>query len=187
MTIDPLILTRKRIGDDRKSEVEVFEVNDTVTYITLSYTNATVYSLVDASRGVVPLEEDTDYTVNTESGVVSLLYAPDETKLTIEYYYYAFTDEELNMLIDAYGTNGACAEAIRWIIADASRLHDYSRGATSESLSQIIKNLQEMLKDYGALVESDTSNMKVLKRTNDYYRGTKTYQTDLSRDDSLNL
>lgn len=191
MAIDNQTLVRKRIGDDRKTETESLPINETTVTVQLRYSNATIFSLIDRNKSSVALVENTDYTLHSESGIITLLYTPDpDSTLIAVYYYYAFTDAEIDDLINAYGINGACAEAIRWLIADSSRLHDYSRGATSESLSQIVKNLQSMLKDYSRMGDSTTGKpvgMTILKRTNDWYRTKTTETQDLSRDDSLML
>lgn len=193
MAIDTLILVRKRIGDDKKTETESIPISDTTTTVQLAFGNATIFSLYDKAKSSSALVVNVDYTWDGEAGVITLLYTPSvDSVMTAVYFYYAFTDTELNELIDDYGVNGACIEAIRWLIADSARLHDYSRGATSESLSQIIKNLQSMLKDYTTALGSDPSgapalDMKIMKRTNDYYRGTRPSVSDLSRDDSLSI
>jgi hypothetical protein len=192
MAIDNTQLVRRRLGDSRKDNTETFATTeDTLTYI-LGYENITIESVYDLNKSSSPLVLDTDYQIGLTSNILTLLYTPDrDSTLTVNYHYYAFLDSELDELIDAYGVNGACIEAVRWLIADASRLHDYSRGATSESLSQIIKNLQTMLRDYQTLGDPTTGealvDMKVLKRTNDYYRGTRTLPSDLSRNDSLSI
>lgn len=192
MAIDNTQLVRRRLGDSRKDNTETFATaEDTNTFI-LGYENTTIDSVYDLNRSESPLTVDVDYEIGSMPNILTLLYTPErENTLTVVYHYYAFLDSEIDELIDAYGVNGACTEAVRWLIADASRLHDYSRGATSESLSQVIKNLQTMLKDYATLGDPTTGeplvDMKVMKRTNDYYRGTRTIPSDLSRDDSLSL
>lgn len=189
--IEQLTLVRKRIGDDRKTETETFPVTSTSTTVQLQYGNVGLFSVYDTEKSSSALTVDTDYALDAEAGVITLLYTPTDSNVVVVYYYYAFTDSELNDLITQYGVNGACAEAIRWLMADSARLHDYSRGATSESLSQIYKNLQSMLKDYTVLGTTDdgapVADMRVMKRTNQYYRGTTDIPSDLSRDDSLSL
>lgn len=190
MAIDSLQLVRRRIGDVRKDNTEAFELSSDTSDFTLSFDNATVTSVKDSNRDGDTLTDPSDYTVDGK--VLTLAYeSENEGALSVRYYYYALSDAELQELIDQFGVNGACVEAVRWLIADAARLHDYSRGATSESLNQVVKNLQAMLKSYQGLGDTEdgvpSADMKVLKRTNSYYRGTKTYQVDLSRDDSLSL
>lgn len=191
MAIDSITLVRKRIGDDKKSETESFPLTDTTTTVQLKYGNVGIYNIYDRNVQDTPLEVNTHYTVNVPTGTITLLYTPADTaiNMTVVYYYYAFSEEEMTDLIGAYGVNGACVEAIRWLIADSARLHDYSRGATSESLSQITKNLQDMLKDYTKLGVSEdgmgTGGVVVAKRIHDMYRTTTAVPFDLSRDDSL--
>lgn len=193
MAIDSLTLVRKRIGDDKKSETESFNISETTATAQLAYSNVGIFNVYDKKKQSSPLTLDTDYTVDSEAGVVTLLYTPETSSvLTVVYYYYAFKDSELQDLIDANGVNGACVEAIRWLLADTARLHDYSRGATSESLSQIYKHLQDMLKDYTAMGGLSAGNegqvspgVSVDKRIHNYYRKTQDVPFDLSRDDSL--
>jgi hypothetical protein len=192
MAVDSLTLVRKRIGDDKKTETETFALTDATTSVTLKFQNAGILNVYDRKKQSTALVLGTDYNFTSEAGVITLLYEPEESNLTVVYYYHAFTDAELNELITAYGVNGACVEAIRWLIADASRLHDYSRGATSESLSQIVKNLQGMLADYiklGGLTAgndgSGTGGVVISKRIHNAYRKKTDVPYDLSRDDSL--
>jgi len=191
MAIDNITLIRKRIGDNKKTETESLALTPTTIAVQLQYNNAEIFSLHDKNQSSSILVENTDYTFDTETGVISLLYTPqDGSVLTATYYYYAFSQAELEDLQASYGTNGAVVEALRWLIADSARLHDYSRGATSESLSQIIKNLQSMLDDYQKNLntiddDTPTSNLTIKKRTNQFYRGTTDIPFDLSRDDSL--
>lgn len=190
MALDQLTIIRKRIGDDRKTETESFPVDENTATIQLRYGNSSIFSLYDKERSNTALVLDVDYAFDSEAGAITLLYTPEPSTITAVYYFYAFTDDELNELMEMYGMNGACVEAIRWLIADSSRLHDYSRGATSESLSQVIKNLQDMLKDYNTLGSNEDgspSGMTVMRRTNQFYRGRINVNTDLSRDDSLTL
>lgn len=190
MAIDNLTLVRKRIGDNTKTHTEVIPIGENNNTVQLTYGNVTIFSLYDQQKSTAVLQESVDYIVNSPTGTITLQYQPiEDSELVAVYSYFAFSDEELEELINAYGINGACTEAIRWLIADSSRLHDYSRGATTESLSQVVKNLQDMLKDYstiGSNADGSPTDMTVLKRTNQWYRGTIPVQTDLSRDDSLN-
>ena len=194
MAIDSTTLIRKRIGDDKKTETETFPLSNETTTVQLKYTNATVFSVYDRDKQSTPLSSVDDYQVDSEAGIVTLLYEPNDSKLVVVYYYYAFSDAEITELLESYGVNGACVEAIRWLIADSARLHDYSRGATSESLSQITKNLQDMLKDYTALAGSteedgvtpSSGGVHVNKRIHDDYRHRIDIPFDLSRDDSIN-
>lgn len=187
MAIDSLQLVRRRIGDVRKDNAEKFELSSDNRVFTLAFDNVTILLVKDSNKETA-LATSSDYSLT--GNVLTLNYEPEnDGMLSVNYTYHAFTDDELNELIDQFGVNGACAEAVRWLIADAARLHDYSRGATSESLSQVTKNLQSMLKSYATLGDTEdgvpSADMKVLKRTNSYYKNTKTYKVDLSRDDSL--
>lgn len=190
MAIDNIQLVRRRIGDARKDNIERFAITPEANTFALAFENATVDSVYDTGLG--QLIEDTGYTMGAAPNELVLLYEGDEgNELVVTYHYYAFTYDELSELVTSYGVNGACVEAVRWLIADSARLHDYSRGATSENLSQVIKNLQSMLKDYIALGDTEdgspVADMKILKRTNKYYNGKRELRTDLSRDDSLSL
>ena len=137
-------INRNNLGDNKKTETESLALTPTTIAVQLQYNNAEIFSLHDKNQSSSILVENTDYTFDTETGVISLLYTPqDGSVLTATYYYYAFSQAELEDLQASYGTNGAVVEALRWLIADSARLHDYSRGATSESLSQIIKNYRD--------------------------------------------
>lgn len=184
---DNLTLIRRRIGDNPKTQSEVFSINDTINSVSLSFANSTITSIYDKEYSDSSLSVGTDYTFDSVTGTVVLLYTTTDSQLVVNYVYYAFTDDELNDLLDQYGLNVATVEAIRWLIADASRLHDYSQGVTSESLNQIVKNLRDMAKDYAEMGDPENPTTKILKRTNDYYRGTSSVPYDLTRDDSLNI
>jgi hypothetical protein len=58
-----------------------------------------------------------------------------------------FTDAELNRLYTRAGDDYAVAVvmAIRQLTMNAAKLNDYTAGQTSESKSQVFKNLKEML------------------------------------------
>ena len=184
--MDDITLLRKRIGDNPKTNSEVFTIDASTTSVVLSFSNCAITSIFDKEYADNSLVDEEDYIIDPLTGTLSLLYDHDESQITVNYHYYAFTDDELNDLLDAYGLNGATVEAIRWLIADASRLHDYSQGATSESLNQIVKNLRDMIEDYKALGDPTNPATKITKRTNEYYRGSTNINYDLSRDDSLN-
>lgn len=184
---DNLTLIRRRIGDNPKTNTETFNMDNNTTSVVLSYANSYITSIFDLEKSATTLVEGVDYSFDNITGTITLLYMPDINPLTVNYIYYAFTDDELNDLITQYGLNGATVEALRWLIADASRLHDYSQGQTSESLNQIVKNIRDMIKDYQDLGDPDNPNTKIMKRTNDYYRGTTNVLYDLSRDDSLSI
>ncbi|MCZ2077903.1 MAG: hypothetical protein LC130_23230 [Bryobacterales bacterium] len=58
-----------------------------------------------------------------------------------------FTDGDLNRLYVRAGNDHdkTIVLALRQMLADASKLHDYSAGSTSESLSQVRANLEKLL------------------------------------------
>jgi hypothetical protein len=69
-----------------------------------------------------------------------------------------FTDAELNRLYaranDDYSS--AVVLAIRQLTMNAAKLNDYTAGQTSESKSQIFKNLKEMLAYWEGKAQSST-------------------------------
>lgn len=185
MPIQDLTLLRRRIGDNPNTETESFELGDSQVGIQLAYDNPTILNMYDTAKQTTPLVLDTDYSINGSS--IVLLYTPaDGSVLTVSYTHSAFSDTELNELIEEYGVNTATVEAVRWLMADSAKLHSYSRGATSESLDQVFKQLKDLLAEYskyGVLVDENQSDVVILKRTNQWYRGKRNIPTDLSRDD----
>lgn len=178
-------LLRKRIGDNVKTEVEHF-INIDTTELQTMFKNITVLSIfVDGT-----LLESSEYTVNSEEGRITLdTSASSESTYIVSYKYYAFSDTELTYLIADYGANEAVKEALRWLLADAYRLHDYSRGATNQNLSQVFKNVKELLETYsknGDSIPDGTTTptgLTVHKRIADEYRKKGSVVSDLSRED----
>ena len=190
MAIDSLTLVRRRLGDSKKDETESFTLGETGLSVQLQYEAPTIINVYDQHRAGSPLVLDTDYALN--GNTLTLLYTPQEGAiLTVVYTHTAFSDDELNSLINDYGVNGAILEGVRWLMADSAKLYSYSRGATRESLNQVFRQLKELLHEYERLGNQLDPNNKgetstgvtISERSTQWYRGTTPRSQDLSRDD----
>lgn len=130
--------------------------------------------------GGVLKEETTDYTVDTNSGVVKFVTAPaDEAEVKVEYNYAGFTDTDLTTLLTSEGSvNNATIKAVKMLMMDAARRFDYTHGDTEMSHSQVFTHLKDMLETFRT---SDTP--LIMNRTNEYYERETRTTDDLTRDD----
>lgn len=138
---------RRRVGDRTKAQRDIATGNGLDRTFHLQYDN--VFSvLIQIGAAEVP---STDYSVDGPGGRVTFNIAPEEdAKVSFDYNYAAYTDEELTEIIDEYGLDGGTVAVLEELTADSARLYDYSQGETTNKRSQIFDHLTKLLTTYQA-------------------------------------
>lgn len=174
---------RRRIGDRAKAQKEVATGNGTERSFNLQYRN--VWGLIVAVDGT----EKTlgaDYTVDTDAGRVIFTVAPASgAAVTFDYQWGAFSDTELQDLIDTEGEASAPVAALEELLADTARFYDYTQDQTTSKRSQVFDHLLKMLEYHKGAAKKATNpaGFSTGVRTHRAYRNTIPLQTDLSRYD----
>lgn len=174
---------RRRIGDRVKSETDNVEGNGTDKVFNLRFSNVTNVFVYD-NNGVV---DSATYEVDSAAGTVTFDTAPTQGKqLQFDYDYSAYTDDEITQYVTDYGFDTAVTEVLRELLADSARMYDYSEGATDAKLSQIYKQLSDLLDRYEKEASTNAqpeNSVSVGRRIADPYRSEPIVIEDLSRDD----
>lgn len=174
-------LVRRRIGDGRRFDTIKIIGDGEETLFSLPNTN--VFSVyVRDGEDLVP---DSMFDVNSEAGKV-VFYEPValNTKYTITFGFAAFTDDQLQTMINMYGIEGAVIECLNGLLSDSARFYDYSQGQTSDKRSQIFDHLKDMLATAKAELAASTTSDLAIGNRNTGRRG-KRYALDLTRDDTF--
>lgn len=182
MTPEEIRKFRRRIGDKIKSDSDITEADGTTATFHLRFNN--VFDVTVFQNG----SSTTAFTVDGDSGTVTFDTTPAEgDKLQFDYKYAAYTDTEIETLVDENGFQDGVIEALTELMADSARLYDYSEGATDAKLSQVFDHLQKLLESYksgtgfAASDGTDIGSVKVGKRTHILYRSKRKSDEDLSR------
>ena len=91
----------------------------------------------------------TQYTLSAEKGILTIdnsVTLAEGDVIQVIYTYSSLSDTEINDALSSSNdsVNGASVTCIEWILADASKLHDYASGSEDMKLSQVVKNLQDL-------------------------------------------
>ncbi|NBD34396.1 MAG: hypothetical protein GVY30_00170 [Chloroflexi bacterium] len=114
---------------------------------------------------------DVDYTIDTDTGLVTMTAAPsDAAEIIASYQWSAFSDAELNDLLDRYNTvTNAAIAALKAILADNDRFLKYTFGqesvdrtAARDAISDLIDMLKGDIGGTARLVKADTDARRKL-------------------------
>ena len=142
-TVDEIAEVRRAIGDTAKQTVQQFEGDGYTLLFALQYKNVQEVGVTVGNQNVTP---DLVY---SGAGQVQLNDAPEQgDKVIISYEYAGFTDLVLESLIDRNGVQGAIIEALKDLLASASRRTDYVQGQTNVKASQVFQHLKDLLGMY---------------------------------------
>jgi hypothetical protein len=180
---------RRKVGDKVKADKDVATANGNETQWHLRHEN--VFG-VQVFSGADMLTNETDYTIDSEAGVVTLVSAPaDGAVVSFLYKFAAFTDDEITSLISEYGLDGAVIEGLREMLADSSKLMNYKQGDTEVEYSVIFKQVKQLLDYYESLsqqalsaADSDTG-FAIGQRIHPLYEDGTYKPNDISRFDSI--
>jgi hypothetical protein len=181
MSLTDKELIRLKLSDPLKPMVDNSEGDGTSTIFVT--THGHVQDLEVRVDGVIT----TDYTLEPNSGTITLATAPGDGKnVRMAYNYAAFSDVELDALLEQATTvNKTLVECVNILLMDASRRFDYSEGQTSMKPSQIfdhLKSMRDIFKD-GVKSEASGGGMVIAERTSSYYTSPESTSADLSRAD----
>ena len=130
--------------------------------------------------------ETTDYTIDKERGLVTFKTAPlEKEEIEVEYYFAAFSDEELEEFLALESDNvvRAALRGVNLLIADASRRFDYASGQTEMKPSQVFEHLKDLRKIFQERLRDSHAGVALVDRSSRFYDKTTTTETDLSRED----
>lgn len=178
-TLADIDQVRRSIGDTVKENVEQLTGDGLTLLFTLQYKN--VQDVMVTVDGVIVTPD----LIYAGSGQIQLATAPVEgAKIIVTYEYSAFLDTVLASLIDGYSVDGAIVEALKDLLASASRRADYTQGQTNVKASQIFDNLKDLLAMYSPGGQFSTSSGLTVGRRVPQTRKRDVKPTDLSRSDS---
>lgn len=189
MTYTNLELLRKQIADPLKYATDK-QLGDAQTVkFKLSHEriqDSTYEVFVDGVKKTV----DVDFTVDLERGIFTFLSAPaNDKEVEINYYFSAFSDEELNefLTLENNHVNRACLRCIDILLMDSARRFDYSAGQTEIKASQVFSNLEKLRKMFQDNISSSgsgsTGGVKIVDRLDSHYQEVEDRDIDLSRYD----
>lgn len=147
---------RRKIGDSVKSERE--NVTGTGRNRIVKLQNNNVFAVFVTIDDV----ETTGFTVHDTAGRIVFAVPPAEgSSVIIDYLYAAYTDAELQSLIDDYGVNGAAIACLEELLVDTARFYDFTQGETTEKRSQVFENLNKVLTQLKASVDTNPDGSNV--------------------------
>lgn len=161
---------RRKIGDKVKAQRDIVMGNSGERTIHLQYES--VFEVI-VQIDYVEKTEGVDYSVDYQAGRIVFQNPPVEgERVTVDYLYAAYSNEELQGLIDETGSvNGAVIACLEELTMETARFYDFTQGETSEKKSQVFKNLMALLDSYRAKETADNetkskgSGVSVGKRT----------------------
>lgn len=179
-TQEEISRVRRRIGDGEKHGLDSFTGDGETTTLNLEFKN--VYAVeVTINQATLP---PVAYTLNQKAGKLILEAAPaQDDKIIVNYKYAGYTDEDIEVLINNYGVEGAIVEALQELLVDSARLYDYQQGQTVDKRSQVFDHLKDLLKSAKDDFVATKSNGVRLGRRNPDERKPSVGRVDLSRDD----
>lgn len=188
MTYTVIQQLRKKLADDYRYGNDVNTGDGSTLIFRLLHKNVRTSTIVTKVNDVLQVL-DTDYTLDAERGIITFDSAPTlEHSIVVSYEYSAFSDDELNNILDGNNNDipSSLLECIDILLMDASRRFDYSSGQTNYKPSQVFDNLTKMRLIIKGQVDSDSSGgLDMIDRIDDAYEGTVRASTDLSRYDNL--
>lgn len=161
---------RKRLGDDYRFDVTDFTADGVQRVFQLPHTHVRED---DFELSIDGTPTTTGYSVQYETGTIVFDVEPaNEKEISVEYYYSAFSDEELQQFIDEEGSVSlAGVIAVEILMADAARRHDYKLADGDYKESQVFKQLKDLRATFKAHAKEEAdeaalagSNPIVVKR-----------------------
>lgn len=195
MAYTDLQLLRKMIADPQKAGFDEVIADGEAQDFKLSHA-----PVVSASYTVYlnnsALSETTQFTIDKDDGVITILTPPDaEDKVEVKYKYSVFSDEELAEYLTLDGSvNKAALRCVQILLTDSARRMDYEAGQTSVKAGQVFGHLKELAAYLKEEIKGSSSNVMVARRysrqygrnqSENRYIGEEVDPTivDLSRDD----
>lgn len=137
---------RRRVGDRSKAQKDIATGNGKDRSYHLQYQN--VFGLIVTVEGT-EVQINNDYTLDGAGGRVIFSAPPAEgANVSFDYNYAAYTDDEIQDLLDEQGLDGATVAILEELTADTARFYDYSQGETTNKRSQVFDHLMKLLADY---------------------------------------
>lgn len=186
MSYTNLQLLRKMISDPLRRSYDRQEGDGETIIFKLTHGNIANDSFTVYIDGETK-EEDTDYTIDQEEGVVTFTsVTPAAGKdVEVKYKYAAFSDTELEEFIELDGNvQSAALRCLDILLFDSARRFDYVSGQTEFKPSQVFDHLMRLRE----IIEKKVNNQDygggiIVKRKSRYYDNTAIASHDLSRDD----
>lgn len=143
--MNELATLRRRVGDRTKAQRDIATGNGADRSFHLQYQNVFNVTVLVAAVAADP----TTYTVDSPGGRVIFNVAPAEgAEVAFDYNYAAYTDAELQEILDDEGLAGATVAVLDELIADSARLYDYTQGETTNKRSQVFDHLLKLQERY---------------------------------------
>ena len=114
--------------------------------------------------GGVPQIEDTDYTFDYSTGLIAFATQPDADDIILaDYSYAAFTDEELQAILDSNGgnINLAAGEALTTLLSSRTKLVSWSKGDTKIDYDRVRSDLKQIADKFIAQGRSESGGANV--------------------------
>lgn len=143
MSLTQVDYLRKRLGDDYRFDVTDFATDGVLRVFQLPHTHIRED---DFELSIDGTPTSSGFSVQYETGTIVFDVAPvDDKEISVEYYYSAFSDEELQQFIDEEGSISlAGVIAVEILMADAARRHDYKLADGDYKESQVFKQLKDL-------------------------------------------
>lgn len=155
--MDNKTVIRKRIGDTPKTEVERYSANGSLTGFEIHGSNPFEFevTMTPAPDPAIAYEYDPD--------IKKLIFAEapaNDTLIEIKYKNAAFTDAEIDAILESHGSkvDESTAEALRQAMGDQARMVSFQHGDRSVSMSDIFKNLMSLLNQYERRISNSGAN-----------------------------
>jgi hypothetical protein len=183
-----LELLRKEIADPYRSAFDTNVGDGETTEFKLAHGNVKSGTLV-VYVGNTLQEENTDYTVDYEEGMITFSSAPaDLVSVTADYKFSVFSDTELTefLALENQSIDGAVLRCIDILLMDSARRFDYSAGKLDLKPSQVFENLRKLREIVISKIESSATGgggVILADRTSSYYDSSDADTMDLSRAD----
>jgi len=183
MAYTNLQLLRKELGDELRyafdnqtgdAETKIFRLSHGRVQNQKVYVNSEVKELT------------TDYTIDSERGIITFLVAPgDKIVINATYDFSVFSDTELSefLTLESDIVAGAALRCINILLTNSSRRFDYSSGQTEMKPSQIFQNLKELRGVFKERLSDSSGGALMVDRLNPHYEEEVVASADLSRED----
>jgi hypothetical protein len=179
MSLTDIQQIRMDLGDPLKTAIDKDEGDGVTVLFVLTHKH--IQDVQVDVQGIVQTI-GSDYTINSQEGIVEFTEPPAVGSVVrVQYKYAGFTDADYQNLLDIHGTAGAATvRAIRILLMDAARRFDYSHGQTQMQASQVFDHLKDMLTIH---TKSNSNTPVIVDRSHRYYGSRKDRKLDLSRAD----